>query len=164
METVWWLVNWQRVLNAIECKFSIFDPVCHPADDAAKIRCCTFLHKQIQHAQILTRHPQIGLKILLIIHLQRNQTHLKSINEQIPTSTKIPKVFSVRVMCKSNSPDRVQACQIQEQHQPISLQKIQKKLSNQTLPTQVHTEELKKWGFRTIYPINYHLCLAPRGK
>lgn len=38
METIWGLVDGQSVLNPIECKLSILDPICNPTHDAAKER------------------------------------------------------------------------------------------------------------------------------
>lgn len=43
METVWGLVDRQRVFNPIECKPSIFDSVSNPTHNAAKIGGSTFL-------------------------------------------------------------------------------------------------------------------------
>jgi hypothetical protein len=43
METVWGLVDGQRVFNPIECKPSIFDSVSNPTHNAAKIGGSTFL-------------------------------------------------------------------------------------------------------------------------
>lgn len=43
METVWWIVDRQRVMNPIKCKLAILNSVCNPAHNATKIRSETFL-------------------------------------------------------------------------------------------------------------------------
>ena len=43
MKTVWGLVDWQRVLNAIEGELALLYPVRDPPHNAAEVRRGTFL-------------------------------------------------------------------------------------------------------------------------
>lgn len=83
MKTVWRLIDGQRILSTIKCKFPIFDPIRNPANNAAKIRCIPFLkYKNTCQKSIPNHNKPIWRKLPLNQHIPCQNS------DQIPMPTK----------------------------------------------------------------------------
>lgn len=147
METVWWLVNWERVISPIKSKLPIFNPVCYPSNNAAKIRGSTFLINTKISVKTQLNESQTKMILHPPPHKYLTKSHSFLFHEnkgnqiqpqEIPLLLILSKTVDTgdfttypapirSTWCKwskkENSPDMVPESQIQEQHQLICLHK-----------------------------------------